>query len=79
MMGESYSVEEVITAVQTLTLKPGDIVALMFGGRLSATAAAHIRADLRSVFPESVKVLILEEGMTLARVTVQEDADGSAR
>lgn len=69
----NYRIEDIITGIQTLTLRPGDVVALLCPNRLSEEARARLNAELRLVLPASVTAIVLEDGMTLARVTVDYD------
>lgn len=72
MPDPQYRIDDIVTGVQTLTLKPGDIVAIMVQGRITPMSRERIMHDLRAILPDSVKVIVLEEGATLARVTMEE-------
>lgn len=67
-MAITHTIEDVITGVQTLTLRPGDILVLLTPNRLTEAAKTNIRETLKFVVHD-VSVLILEEGMTVARIT----------
>ena len=68
----TYRVEDVIAGVQTLRFQPGDVVALLCPYRLSGEHRERLAEQLRGAITQDVKIIILEEGMTLARVTVEE-------
>jgi hypothetical protein len=74
-MARQYRVEDVLTGVQTLRLRPGDILALLYAGRLSPEANYRLERALRAIVPDSVKCIVLQEGMTLARVTTEAAED----
>lgn len=54
--------------LQTLRLEPGDVLALTVPTRLPASSVSHLRACMRELVPDGVKVAILEEGMGLVKV-----------
>jgi len=55
-----------ITEIQRLRLNPGDTLVITFPGHLTPAVAEMIRERLRQKFPESVTILILDQGARLA-------------
>ncbi len=57
--------------LQRIDQKPGDIFVLTAPGPISADAALRLRKILRAALgDESVKVLVLEDGMKLGLVSI---------
>lgn len=54
-----------VTEVQRLELKPGDRIVLRTGTRLSMHEADILRSRISAWLPPGVKILILDQGMTL--------------
>ena len=48
-----------------LELKPGDILVLMFAGRLSTEAVKGIYEGMKKILPQSVQVMILEDNVQI--------------
>lgn len=66
------TVANVLVGMQTLHLEPGDVLVVLVpkGSYLSGSAIEHILESAQRVFPEN-KVIVLEDGLTLARVTTE--------
>jgi hypothetical protein len=52
-----------------LELKEGDTLAVMYPNRLAKDQVEHLMAYLRPALPEGVKVMVLDGGMTLAKIS----------
>lgn len=57
-----------ISEISTLTLKPGDILAVNVPGRLTRDQADCLRKHLREHIPEGIPVLLLDGGISLLAV-----------
>ena len=73
------TLDDVIEGVATLTLKPGDILVLRHPRILSVEAMHRLATDVQRHLPADVKVLVLEDGMTVARITREKVLDTSPR
>lgn len=54
---------DAIKSVDLLHAQPGDVLVLLYSGHLHAQEAERITGTLKNLVPESVEVLILENGM----------------
>jgi hypothetical protein len=68
----NYNIEEMITGVQTLTLKPGDVLAVMASRRLSLAERTALLEALCGVLPDGVRAIVFDEGLALQRLTAEE-------
>ena len=59
------------TEISKLSLGPDDILVLKYRGRLSSEQAHQVRQRVRSVLPEEVPVLVIDEGIELSVVKVE--------
>lgn len=76
MVDESEQMEEhemeFIQSMTRLDIRPGDIIALKVNRTLSIESARHLRDSLKSIFPDGTKIVILEDGMDIGAIRMDE-------
>lgn len=65
-------IEDVIMAVEIVTLEKGDILAVTCPPGASEAELAHVRDGLRAVMPAGVRLVVLSGEITLKKIVAGE-------
>lgn len=71
------NVDDIIADVERLDLQPGDHVLLRVGHPLTQDQVEQMRATLKQALPDH-KALILDAGMTLEKLSVEQSVEQRA-
>lgn len=61
--------DEVLVKFGALHMEPGDILVMMVKDEVSEEWVAQTEAVLKPLLPEGVEILVLQNGITLGRIT----------